>query len=296
MKLTLTMGTLLLWAPYVAMAQAPRLFTSPDAAAQALIQAAGQNNTEQLATIFGPQGQRVLSSGSSVQDQAECQQFAQMAQTKYRLEYDQNNPSRAFLLVGSDEWPFPAPIVKTKGGWMFDPSQAAVEMQARRIGANELDAIEISAGFVAAQQQYASQARDQHRIREYAQQIMSSPGQHNGLYWTGDPQPLVPRGLAEADFTSANPNPKPYHGYYFNVLKSQGKDAAGGTHVYVVNDMMFGGFALVAWPAQYGVTGVHTFIVNQRGNVYEKDLGPQTATLAPAMRTYNPDDSWSDVE
>jgi hypothetical protein len=296
MKLTLTIGTLLLWAPYVAMAQAPQIFNSPEAAAQALIQAASQNNTGQLATIFGPQGQRTLSSGSSVQDEAECRQFAQMAQAKHRLEFDQNNPNRAFLLVGSDEWPFPAPIVKTAGGWVFDPSLAAVEMKARRIGANELDAIEISSGFVTAQHQYASQPRDQHKIREYAQQIMSSPGQHDGLYWTGDSPPLVPRGLAEADLSGANPNPKPYHGYYFKVLKSQGADAMGGQHLYVVKDMMFGGFALVAWPAQYGVTGVHTFVVNQRGHVYEKDLGPKTTSLAPSMRTYNPDNSWTDVE
>jgi len=294
MKLALTIGSLMLWASLNAQSQAPKIFASPDAAAQALIQAAGQNNTAQLTTIFGAQGHRTLSSGNTVQDEAECRHFAQMAQTQHRLETDPTNPSRMFLVVGADEWPFPAPIVKTAGGWMFDASPAAVEMKARRIGANELDAIEVSEGFVTAQREYATQARDQHKIREYAQQIMSSPGQHNGLYWTGDSAPFVPRGLAEADFSSSNP--KPYHGYYFRVLKSQGTDAVGGQHQYVVKDMMFGGFALVAWPAEYGVTGVHTFIVNQRGQVYEKDLGRQTRTLAPAMRTYNPDNSWNDVE
>lgn len=293
MKLTLAIGSIILWAPYAALAQAPEVFASPDAAAQALIQAAGQN-TAQLTTIFGAQGQRMLSSGNTVQDEAECRHFAEMAQAQHRLENDPTNPSRIFLLVGADEWPFPAPIVKTAAGWIFDPSQAAVEMKARRIGANELDAIEVCSGFVTAQKEYATQARDQHKIREYAQQIMSSPGQHNGLYWDGVSVPLVPRGFAEADFN--NSSPKPYHGYYFRVLKSQGTDAVGGQHLYVVKDMMFGGFALVAWPAEYGVTGVHTFIVNQRGQVYEKDLGRQTKTLAPAMRTYNPDKSWTGVE
>src|SRR5271165_1862094 len=215
MKFALAIGSLILWVPCAALAQAPQLFASPEAAALALIQAAGENNTAQLTAIFGIQGHKMLSSGNTVQDEAECRHFAQMAQTQHRLETDPTNPSRMVLVVGTDEWPFPAPIVKTAGGWIFDPSQAAVEMKARRIGANELDAIEVCTGFVTAQKEYATQARDQHKIREYAQQIMSSPGQHNGLYWEGDSAPLVPRGFAEADFSSSNP--KPYHGYYFRV-------------------------------------------------------------------------------
>lgn len=296
MKFVLCVGSLLFFIPHVALAQGPQVFRSPEDAAKALIQAAERDDTAQLTTIFGPQGQRALTSGDTIQDQAECRQFAQMAKTKYRLEADSTSHNRMFLVVGPDEWPFPAPIVRAKGGWMFDPSQAAVEMRARRIGADELDAIEICSGFVKAQEEYAGQARDQHGVREYAERIMSTPGQHDGLYWSGAPVPLVPKGFAEADFSQTNSNRKPYHGYYFNVLKSQGADATGGQHPYIVKGMMFGGFALVAWPAQYGVTGVHTFIVSQSGNISEKDLGPQTPVLAPAIRTYDPDKTWKDVE
>jgi hypothetical protein len=299
MKFTVIAGSLLLAAPWLVSAQAPEVFPSPEAAAKALVGAAQQNNTAQLATIFGQDGPRILSSGNPSQDRAEREQFVQLALTKFQLDPDPNNPGRVYLSIGADNWPFPAPIVRTKAGWVFDPSQAVVEMQARKVGADELDAIEICSGFVSAQRQYATQPRDAHQMQEYAPQIMSSPGQHDGLYWegteTGAGQPLVPRGFAEADVSRANSNAKPYHGYYFRVLNSQGPDAPGGPHQYVVKGIMFGGFALEAWPAQYGVTGVHTFIVNQTGIVYEKDLGPQTGTLALAMKTYNPDDSWTDV-
>lgn len=294
MKLSLLAGSLLLSIPWIASAQAPEVFPSPEAAATALIQAAQQNNTAQLQAIFGPAGQSILTSGNPSQDQAEREQFVQQAQTKYRLESDSSNPDRVYLSIGPDDWPFPAPLVRTKTGWIFDASQGAVEMKSRKVGADELDAIAICGGFVKAEQEYASQARDAHQMQEYAQQIMSSPGQHDGLYWDGA-QPLVPRGFAEADLSNANPNPKPYHGYYFRVMNAQGPNALGGEHRYVVNGMMFGGFALVAWPAEYGVTGVHTFIVNQSGDVYERDLGPQTSSVAPSMTTYNPDYSWTEV-
>lgn len=294
MKLT-RISWLLLFAT-AAFAQGPQIFPTPDAAAQALIQAAQQSNTVQMNAIFGQQGSRMLSSGNAAQDQAELRQFAQAAQVKYQLETDSTNPNRVYLSLGSEDWPFPAPIVKTGGGWMFDPSLGMAELKGRRIGADEMDAIKICSGVVNAQQQYASQARDQHGIREYAERLMSSPGQHDGLYWDGTAQPMIPRGLAEAEVSSVNPNPKPYHGYFFKVLSAQGPDAHGGPYQYVVKGMMFGGFGLVAWPAQYGVTGIHTFIVNQNGNVFEKDLGAQTATVAPTMTAYNPDFSWMQVD
>ena len=296
MRFSLITGSFLLLIPGVVLAQGPQLFPSADAAARALIQAAQQNNTVQLSAIFGEQGRQMLTTGNATQDQTELRQFAQAAQTKFQLETDLTNPDRVYLAVGAEYWPFPAPIVHTRGGWMFDPSQGAIEIKARRIGADEMDAIQICSGVVAAQQQYASQARDQHGIQEYAPQLMSSPGEHDGLYWDGATPPLIPRGLAEAELSGANPNPKPYHGYYFRVLTSQGPDANGGPHQYLVNGMMFGGFALEAWPEEYGVTGIHTFIVNQSGHVFEKDLGEHTTTLASAIRTYNPDSSWMEVD
>ena len=273
-----------------------QVFTSPDSAAKALIQAIQQNDTAQVAAIFGPQGQRGPTSGDASQDQSERHEFAQLAQTKYQLESDPTNPDRVVLAIGPDDWPFPVPIVRTKGGWMFDPSQGELEMQARRIGADELDTIQICSGFVDAEQEYAMQAHSRGALPEYAQHIMSSGGQHDGLYWGGATQPLVPRGFAEADASGPNPNPRPYHGYYFSVLRSQGPDAPGGAHEYVLRGVLFGGFALVGWPAEYGVTGIHTFIVNQSGTVFEKDMGPPTSTLAPAMKAFNPDGSWMTVE
>jgi hypothetical protein len=168
-------------------------------------------------------------------------------------------------------------------------------MRARKIGANELDAIEICAGYVEAQQTYATQARDKHGMLEYAMQIMSSSGQHDGLYWPGEGS-LVPQGFAEAESrTGATSKPKPYHGYYFRILQSQGPDAPQGQHNYVSKESMIGGFALVAWPAVYGVTGIHTFIVNQDGVVYERDLGPPASNLAAPVTRYNPDKSWMPV-
>jgi hypothetical protein len=282
--------------PWLALAQGPELFPTPDAAAKALIQAAQQGSMVEMVAIFGQSGQKMLSSGNAGQDESELRRFVQAAQLKYQLEPDSTNPQRVYLAVGGEDWPFPAPIVQKPGGWMFDPSQGAAEIKTRRIGADEMDAIEICAGFVTAEQDYASQPRDQHGIQEYAAQLMSSPGQRDGLYWEGAAQPLIPRGMAQAEFNGANPAPKPYHGYYFRVLTSQGPDADGGPYEYAVNGMMFGGFGLVAWPAKYGVTGIHTFIVNQAGNVYEKDLGDRTSTITPAMTAYNPDVSWMHVE
>jgi hypothetical protein len=193
------------------------------------------------------------------------------------------------LTVGEENWPFPVPLVESNGKWRFDSAEGRVEMRARRIGSDELDAIEICAGFVGAQQAYATRIRDEHGVLEYAQQIRSSPGKHDGLYWEGA-DALVPEGFAEAESRGAA-KPKPYHGYYFRVLKAQGPDAPGGSHNYVTKDSMIGGFALAAWPAEYGVTGIHTFIVNQDGIVYEHDMGPG----APPLPRYNPDKSWMPV-
>lgn len=278
-----------LWAQPAAPSQSA--FHSPQAAAQALIDAASKNDTAQLSVLFGPNARQILSSGDPAKDKAEREEFSQLAARKHELQPSTLNPNVMILTIGAEDWPFPVPILRSNGKWRFDTTQGRVEMRARRIGANELDAIEICAGYVDAQQAYSTKARDEHEMLEYAQQIKSSPGKRDGLYWQGSDS-LVPEGFAEAESRAGSASkPKPYHGYYFRVLKSQGPDAPGGQHNYLSKDSMIGGFALVAWPAEYGVTGIHTFIVNQDGIVYESDLGAG----APTVTRYNPDQSWMSV-
>lgn len=276
-----------------ATAQTQKTFPSAEAAADALINAAQMGDTGQIASLFGSQGRNVLMTGDAERDKGEMTEFAQLAQTKHELQPDPMNHDRMILIVGSQDWPFPVPIVRTNGQWRFDAAQGALEMRARRIGANELDAIEICSGYVDAQRKYATVDHNGDGIYEYAQRIMSTPGKQDGLYWTGASQPLVPQRFAEASVAS---NPRPYHGYYFRVLKSQGTDAPEGEHNYLAKTSMIGGFGLVAWPAQYGVTGVQTFIVNQDGVVYEKDMGKPVSPLVPPVTSFNPDKAWTPVD
>jgi len=273
---------------------AQQTFDSPEAAADALIQAAAKNDTAQIGKIFGAQGQQILTSGNTNQDQAERAEFAKLAGEKHNVDVDTRNPNRAILTVGSEEWPFPAPLVRSNGKWSFDATGGRVEMRARRIGANELDAVEICAGYVQAQREFAERGLNE-GVREYARQVLSSSGKHDGLYWEGSPAPLVPKSFAEAVWNRGQPGRR-YHGYYFGVLTSQGPAAPGGQHSYLMKDRLAGGFGLVAWPAQYGITGVHTFIVNQDGIIYEKDLRPQQGKTGPPVATYNPDRSWTLVD
>jgi hypothetical protein len=282
-----------MWAQQAAPAQAA--FDSAEAAAQALIDAAAKNDTAQLANIFGPNGQQILTSGDPAKDQAERQEFSQLVQRKHKLEQSTLNMNVMILTVGDEDWPFPVPLVRTNGKWRFDTTEGKVEMRARRIGANELDAIEICSGYVEAQKAYAAKVRDEHGMLEYAQQIMGSAGKNDALYWKGKDS-LVPEGFAEAEVSGPGSKPKPYHGYYFRILKSQGPDAPGGQHTYTSKDSMIGGFALVAWPAEHGVTGIHTFIVNQDGMVYERDLGTPASPLTAPVTRYNPDKSWVPVD
>ncbi len=256
-------------------AQAQKTFDSPEAAANALIDAAAANNVAELTAIFGMQGKNILTSGDPSRDKAEREQFVSIAKSKHELQHDSMDKNRMILSIGNDDWPFPVPIVKKNDVWVFDSSMGAQSMRARRIGANELDAIEICAGFVAAEQAHAERSA----MHEYAATLDAL-------------EPDVPKAFAAATGAAA----KPYHGYVFAILKSQGTSSPGGRHDYLVKSsqksLMMGGFALVAWPAQYGVSGVHTFIVNQDGVVYEKDLGAHA--VAP-VTTYNPDSSWHTV-
>jgi hypothetical protein len=271
-------------------------FDSSDAAAQAVIDAADHHDSARLMAIFGPQAKGVLTSGDATQDQNEQTEFARLARTKHRLEVSPMNPNRVVLAIGDEDWPFPVPIVRANGKWSFDATQTPMEMRARRIGSDELDAIEIGHGYVEAQVKYASEDRDKDGMLEYAPRMMSTPGRHDGLYWEGESDPLVPEGLARAAWNGAvKGQAKPYHGYYFRVLEGQGSHAPEGAHNYFVKDKLIGGFGLVAWPAEYGVTGIHTFIVNQDGVVYQKDIAPVPGKPEAPITRFDPDSSWQPV-
>ena len=297
--LTIALGALIMGLPAITLAQTPKAFDSAESAAQALIDATEKDDVAALAALFGPGGKGVLTSGDAEQDRKERAEFARLARDKHRLEPDPLNSAATILDIGSEDWPFPIPIVRSKDKWYFDASRGAVEMRARRIGANELDTIEICAGYVQAQMEYAAQVRDKHGMLEYAQRIAGAQGQPDTLYWGGSAEPLVPKTFADAAIETGQPagvKPKPYHGYYFRVLRAQGPNAAGGRHSFVVKDSMIGGFGLVAWPAHYGVSGIHTFMVNQDGAIYEKDLGNPVAATSTTVVSYDPDKSWTRVQ
>jgi Protein of unknown function (DUF2950) len=251
-----------------------KTFDSPEAAAQALIDAASKNDVATLRAVLGSTAKGILTSGDPKQDEAERQEFAKIANEKHHLEKSSMNSHVMVLLIGDQDWPFPIPLLHDGDHWRFDPERGSVEVRARQIGANELDAIQACAAYVGVQQAYAAKKRSAAGTLEYAESVATSP---------------VPKEFAEA--AGANPT-RPYHGYYFRVLKEQGPNAPGGQHSYVLGKAMIGGFALVAWPATYGVTGIHTFMVNQDGVVYEKDRG---AHATPGT-SFDPDRTWTPVD
>jgi hypothetical protein len=272
-------------------------FDSPEAAAQAVIDAVDNHDSVRVSAIFGPRASGILTSGTPAQDRAEQAEFARLARAKHRIEISPMHPNRAILAIGDEDWPFPVPMIRANGKWSFNASDTPVEMHARRIGANELDAIEICQGYVEAQLKYASEDRENDGMREYAPHLMSSSGRHDGLYWEGASEPLVPEGFARAAWDGAQKGQaKPYHGYYFRVLDGQGSNAPEGAHNYLVKGKLVGGFGLVAWPAEYGATGIHTFIVNQDGVVYQKDIAPVPGKAPLPITRFDPDHSWEPVE
>lgn len=279
---------------------AQQRFDSAEAAAQAVIDAAAAHDGARLTAIFGPQAKGLLTSGNPSQDQNEQAEFSKLASDKHQLVTDPRNPGRVILSIGEEDWPFPVPIVRANGKWSFDASETKVEMAARRIGTHELDAIEVCAGFVDAELKYASGAHGKDGVLEYAPHIMSTPGHSDGLYVDGAADPLVPRGFAEAAWDGARKSAKPYHGYFFRILDGQGPNAVGGAHAYTAKNRLLGGFALVAWPAQYGVTGINTFIVNQDGVIFQKDIPPPAGAAdggaPPPITRYDPDPSWRPVD
>jgi hypothetical protein len=278
-------------------AQEPTFGTAQEAA-QALIDAAARNDDAAILKLFGPAGKDIVESGDAAEDKRMRDDFTARAQAKMRIEPEPGNPNRATLIVGDNDWPFPVPLVRKNGQWHFDAALGRTEILARRIGRNELTAIDICRGYVEAQMEYAAHDRNATGVLAYAQKIVSSPGKKDGLYWEGEPNNLVPKSFADAAavMLAAGKQPVPYHGYYVHILKAQGPDAPGGAMDYVVKGQMIGGFALVAWPAEYGVSGIKTFLVSHDSTVYEKDLGPTTAMIARAMLRFNPDKTWKAVE
>jgi hypothetical protein len=279
-------------------ADAPRRFDTPQQAAEALIKAADGFNVTSLIQLFGADGIDVVLSGEFAQDRQQAAEFSAQARAKNSVSVDPKNASRAFLLVGNDDWPFPVPLVKRGAKWSFDAVAGRQELFHRRIGANEIDAIRICHGYVEAQYEYAMKPREGYIVNQYAQKVISTPGKQDGLAWQlpdGTWAGPIGEKIARAIQQGYNLKEEPYHGYYFKILKSQGPDAPLGKMDFVVKDVMIGGFALVAAPAVYGVTGIKTFLVSHDGVVYEKDLGVSSLEEFRKMEAFNPDRTWTPV-
>ena len=286
--------------PTPALAGEAETFASPQAAVNALVLAAQNNDTNAIHAIFGPEGHQLISP-DLVQATEEYHIFVQRLTEKVQI--SNQSPSNAVLEIGADGWPFPIPLVQQDGQWSFDPAAGQDEIFARRIGMNELGALSVCTAYVEAQHEYASQDRLNDGVFAYAQFLRSTPGTHDGLFWPADPDgemsplgPLIAQARVEGYHRTAkmlNDEQAPYHGYYFKILTRQGKLAPGGKYDYVITGRMIAGFALVAWPAEWGNSGVMTFIVNQQGRVFQKNLGPRTAKIARAIKVYAPDETWT---
>jgi hypothetical protein len=276
-----------------------RTFATAQAAADALVAAAEQYDVPALLEILGPEGKDLVVSEDPVLDKNLAAEFAKQAKEKTTVVPDKANPKKATVIVGPDDWPLPIPIVENEGRWKFDTVAGKREILMRRIGRNELDAIEICHGYVEAQNEYASAPRGGSEVPQYAQRVIGNAEKQDGLAWhdkDGTWRGPIGEKIAGAIAEGYLIKNAPYHGYYFKVLKGQGPAAPLGQLDYVVNGLMIGGFALVAAPADYRVTGVKTFIVSNDGVVYEKDLGPHTLEAFRAMERFNPDDTWSPVQ
>jgi len=279
-----------------------RAFATPEEAVTALTAAVKSGQPDQVIAMFGPEGQTLIDSSDPPTARRNQQVFLAAVAERWRLE--ERGANGRTLVIGNEEWPFPVPLFKDARGWYFDTPAGREEILARRIGRNELAAIRACQTYVAAQRLYAEHPHDGGPAGVYARAIRSDAGRQNGLYWPpargqkrsplGD---LVAQAAADGAVRAANSSgPSPFHGYYFRILTAQGPAARGGAKDYISGDGMSGGFALVAWPAQYDATGVMTFIVNHEGVVHEKDLGPETDAAGRAMRLYDPDESWRPVQ
>lgn len=269
-------------------AAAQKAFSNPEAAAETLVAAVEKNDAQALRGILGENWKRFIPTDDV--DREDVDAFLAAWNTSHKMVAGADG--RVHLAVGTDEWTLPIPIVKTGDAWRFDVKAGAEEIRTRRIGRNELAAMQAALAYCDAQKEYALADRNGDGVLEYAQRFVSSPGRHDGLYWETKP------GEEESPLGPLFGNDKPgtdYHGYYFKILKTQGKHAAGGAYDYTIKSRMTSGFALVAWPVKYGDTGVMTFVVNHQGQIYEKNLGPKTDAVARAMKVFDPDTSWRKV-
>jgi Protein of unknown function (DUF2950) len=271
-----------------------QVFQTPQAAASALVGAAKTDNLTALSSILGPDGRQIISSGDPVADNNAREEFVRRYGQMHRLAYD--DEGRVVLYIGADNWPTPIPLVRKDGGWIFATAAGKEELLYRRIGRNELFTIDVLRNLVDAEHEYAANRN------QFAQKILSTPGQQNGLYWKsaeGEPEspigPLVADATLEGYRRSDNSTPPPFHGYYYKVLTRQGRNAPGGAMKYIVDGQMTKGFAFLAYPAEYRSSGVMTFMVNQDGIIVQKDLGPETVKRASELTEFNPDGTWDQV-
>jgi hypothetical protein len=274
-------------------------FESPESAVENLVKALRDHDEKALLALFGPGSEPIISSGDTGDDRERREKFLRFYDEKNRLQ--RTGDGKVILIVGNNDWPFPIPIVKTGQNWRFDTKQGKEEIIHRRIGENEDGAIQTCLAIADAQREYASVDHDGDGLLKYARKFQSAKGKRDGLYWeaeSGEPPsplgPLVAQARSEGYMTGQKP--EPYNGYFFRILTAQGKSAKGGAYSYLVKKKMVGGFAIVAYPAVYGSSGVKTFIVNHEGVVYQKDLGPKTSKLAQAMNVFNPDKTWEKAE
>lgn len=277
-----------------------KTFATPEEGVNAFVSALKADDQKELVAIFGPDAKTLMSSGDPVRDRQRRETFIAEYARKNGLSAD---GSRMVLSIGEKDWPFPIPLVKAGTGWVFDTRAGKEEILNRRIGENELATIQTLLAIVDAQREYAMEPRDRDGVRRYAERFASDPGTKNGLYWEAKPGEaasplgeLVADARAEGYRKGQDAQPVPYHGYYFRILKKQGKNAAGGAYDYVVQKRMIGGFAVVAYPAVYGSSGVMTFIVNHDGTVFQKDLGRDTGRIAKALTAYDPDPTWKKAD
>ena len=293
---SVAMALLIAVAPLAQAAEVGTTFASPEDAAQALATAAGAKDREALHGLFGLDADEFVAA-DQVQMANDLQKFAEAFQVKHHL--TSKSDTEVILEVGKDDWPFPIPLVQKDGRWYFDTEAGKQELLNRRIGRDELATLETVRTYVDAQREYASRDRNGDEVLQYAQKFASTAGKKDGLYWPQDLDgeisplgPFVADAQAEGYSKKGSDAPVPYHGYYFKILTRQGSHAPGGKYNFVINGRMIAGFALVTWPAQYGESGIMTFIVNQQGRVYQKNLGAKTGKLARAMTEYDPDRTW----
>jgi Protein of unknown function (DUF2950) len=301
LTLLLVLCLLSMGAVGVAMGAAARQksFPTPEEGVQALIEAAQKHDTTTLLAILGPEAKSLVSTGDPVSDRESRERFVKSYEEAHTLV--QSGDTKVMLQMGKDEWPFPIPLIKGSAGWRFDTPAGQEEIRKRRIGRNELDVIQVCLAYVDAQREYYVRNPQNDTLLQYASKLISTKGKRDGLYWetsANEPPsplgPLVARARREG-YKRAAGKPASYHGYYYKMLTRQGPDAPGGAYDYVVRGKMIGGFALVAYPAQYGSSGIMTFMVNHDGVVYEKDFGPNTAATAQSMTQFNPDKTWKQL-